>query len=457
MFLMKSDHLKTNVLTAIFIALTFLWSGSAYLSWVYHLRTFCSAVQVDLYSEVAGYLFQAAGVLIYLLSRRTAQKTSFRFSSMFIPIICGLLLACLARFSASAPVALIFGFGMNLMFGMIAAGYLQLISFSCTRDRYGIVFGSGYGAGSILSYLLSLPAGQSYLTKPSVFPVYGLIVCASIFTAARLAHICEDDPYVPADSRSHDESAGAVLTASVLMIILLSCVNSAGAYFPISSVDSSRISLELSRSFYAVGLVAAGFISDRKRSVGAILCIAALCFPFFSVTAGAHAGVSALLRTGGYIFFGFYSVYRVLLFLDLADSKRSLMLAPLGILFGRIGDALGALLGIVLSGRSVLLISVMACLFVVCIFLFFWLYQRLYIPPAASRQNQIHTLASDYNLSSRETQMLEQVLSGSTNKEIAKHLFISENTVKFHMHNLLKKTGCANRTALIDLFENSRR
>ena len=39
-------------------------------------------------------------------------------------------------------------------------------------------------------------------------------------------------------------------------------------------------------------------------------------------------------------------------------------------------------------------------------------------------------------------------LANHTNGEIAQALFITESTVKYHMHNVLQKTGCKNRTEL---------
>lgn len=50
------------------------------------------------------------------------------------------------------------------------------------------------------------------------------------------------------------------------------------------------------------------------------------------------------------------------------------------------------------------------------------------------------------NLSDRETQTLEQLCSGLSNKEIARNLEIAEVTVKLHVKNLLAKLGVANRT-----------
>jgi DNA-binding NarL/FixJ family response regulator len=48
-------------------------------------------------------------------------------------------------------------------------------------------------------------------------------------------------------------------------------------------------------------------------------------------------------------------------------------------------------------------------------------------------------------LTSREMQVLEKVADGSTNKEIAVALYITENTVKIHLRNILDKLHVANR------------
>jgi two-component system nitrate/nitrite response regulator NarL len=48
-------------------------------------------------------------------------------------------------------------------------------------------------------------------------------------------------------------------------------------------------------------------------------------------------------------------------------------------------------------------------------------------------------------LSTREMEVLGEVVNGAPNREIAQTLFISENTVKHHMHNILEKLGVENR------------
>jgi two-component system nitrate/nitrite response regulator NarL len=48
-------------------------------------------------------------------------------------------------------------------------------------------------------------------------------------------------------------------------------------------------------------------------------------------------------------------------------------------------------------------------------------------------------------LTDRETEVLEEVVTGATNKEIAERLHITENTVKIHLRNILEKMQVDNR------------
>ena len=53
------------------------------------------------------------------------------------------------------------------------------------------------------------------------------------------------------------------------------------------------------------------------------------------------------------------------------------------------------------------------------------------------------------SLTRRERQMLDTITTGETNKAIAEKLFISEQTVKWHLHQLYQKLGVKNRTSAI--------
>jgi len=53
-------------------------------------------------------------------------------------------------------------------------------------------------------------------------------------------------------------------------------------------------------------------------------------------------------------------------------------------------------------------------------------------------------------LSCREKEMLKSLFNGISNREIAGGLFVSENTVKFHLKNIYSKLGVGNRLQAIN-------
>jgi DNA-binding NarL/FixJ family response regulator len=54
-----------------------------------------------------------------------------------------------------------------------------------------------------------------------------------------------------------------------------------------------------------------------------------------------------------------------------------------------------------------------------------------------------------YELTETETKIVKLVLNGLSNRDIAKDLYISEKTVKFHLYKIFKKLSVKNRSALI--------
>ncbi len=61
-----------------------------------------------------------------------------------------------------------------------------------------------------------------------------------------------------------------------------------------------------------------------------------------------------------------------------------------------------------------------------------------------------------YRLTDREVEIVKYISEGWTNKEIAKHLDISEHTVKEHVRHLLKKTKSTTRTGILaNLFQDN--
>lgn len=57
----------------------------------------------------------------------------------------------------------------------------------------------------------------------------------------------------------------------------------------------------------------------------------------------------------------------------------------------------------------------------------------------------------DYNLSARELEVLELLIEGLNNPQIAERLIISRSTVKFHVSSILGKLGVNNRAEAVAL------
>jgi len=52
-------------------------------------------------------------------------------------------------------------------------------------------------------------------------------------------------------------------------------------------------------------------------------------------------------------------------------------------------------------------------------------------------------------LTVKETAIVKKLEQGSSNKEIAAQLFISEGTLKWHLHNIYSKLQVKNRTTAV--------
>lgn len=66
-----------------------------------------------------------------------------------------------------------------------------------------------------------------------------------------------------------------------------------------------------------------------------------------------------------------------------------------------------------------------------------------------------HNVAESFNLTKRETDILKNLASGKTSKEIGEQLFISHHTVDTHRRNILKKLNCSSVVEMAQVAFNS--
>jgi len=444
------------------ITVTFFLTSSGYLSWLYHLLGFVSSSTADLLTMSAGYVMQAIGLGIFSLLLRSGDispsgKLFGAASALYIAFLAPAML------SSSFIGTVIFGLLMNAGCGFLAGYYLRELSSLTEQGGRAVIFGSGYALSVLLSWLLSLVGRGKFIRSGSALLLYILLALPGVWLSSRKAvsssgtesAVAESSAGAPAGSCDKAIAGSAPLPGrSILLaavtVLGLCLVKNLGFTFPSSDIGPG-VSLEFSRLLYAAGLITAGFVSDKDRRYGAVCTVAALVTPFIMLALAGEAVPHMILWCLDYFIYGFFSVYRVILFSDIARKNASLCLAGCGLMFGRLGDAAGTAVYHVLGGRTVPLVIAAAILFVMTFCLFALLYQALYIPAAAERRSEkelFEHFAIRHDLSSREREVLRHLIDGETNAEIAQKLFVSESTVKFHVHNLLQKTGCSGRTQL---------
>src|SRR5919202_533680 len=76
-------------------------------------------------------------------------------------------------------------------------------------------------------------------------------------------------------------------------------------------------------------------------------------------------------------------------------------------------------------------------------------FERAVFQPLGLLESQSNGNRNDADLSKRELTILQALQSGLSNKQIAKELFLAEQTVKFHLTNIYRKLGVNNRTEAV--------
>ena len=458
-----------------FIFLCFFVSSTGWMAWSHHLREFISAQRTDLMTMVIGYSLQAAGIALYALIRRGAairkqkeaedvpgwpegQRTQDRKKDAVIYAALAIHMAVMvpAVISPQPAGTLIFGFLMNLFCGILAGSYLEMLASEIRKERKAAAFSAGYGLAILCSFLISLMQDIYYSEYVLLICLVGTAAAAVVYRAAGKRTVPECVSKVKIlEKSSFGKWRKELLTAGIL-VFLFSTVNSSGFAFP--SADVGKIvSVELFRMIYAAGLFAAGIVTDRSRLDGAVLALSGLMIPFIILALRAESVSAVVFWALAYFAFGFYAVYRIVVFSDLASDTGRTILAGFGLMIGRIGDAAGEVLCVALEEHTTLMVCLTAVLFLLAVFVFFKGYSLFYGTKTVqeeSEEERFFRFSSEHDLSSRERDVLRRILEEKTNAEIAGLLYISENTVKFHVRNILQKTGSKNKNELIRLFRS---
>lgn len=449
---------KKIAFTSILIGILFFLNSSQYLSWFYILGQCNDGNYVDFIGQFLGKIFQALGILLFCGYAYFVKKKPSKIIEFSILIAVNFLLTVVTIIPLFRDGIVVTGLLMNIAIGLLYAWYVTIIVDIIDKNNYGLTFGAGIALSCVFSYILYFfDKDYSFITSIQCLYLYALIsIGATVLYVLTLYSYINTTRLVEQSSTYKVTSPFGKNYILIIFSALLfaSIVNGLGFFQPSSDISSFHISVEAMRLFYTLSLVIAGILNDKSRGLGFILCLVALSFAFalpimHDNTTGVY--VTWVLT---YVFIGFISVCRTVIFLDIANENDKYYLAPIGLFIGRAGEPIGMQFRFWLANNNALLLVVISILFAVTIVLFAIPFTQFYgVNTHSDEEIDYHGVFIDrYQLSSREVQILDELLSGNANKEIAANLYITESTVKFHVKNLMKKTNCKNRNELIKLY-----
>jgi len=345
----------------------------------------------------------------------------------------------------------------------------------------GRVVAGGLCTGTIIHFVVAAALFPGYEYMAQVFKTG--ILCAAIISSYLLINtdlVAVQQPDVcssPVPKPLNDGYTFAVLIASVVILCYLHSLNDG---IVTMYHAQGNINLYTTRLFYAASLIVAGLIADlRGRQYLPVLSLAVMTSVALNIILLDYPAAYTISLILMYIGSGFFVMFFTVAFLDVAlFTNKPALWAGVGRIIKHTITGIGAVIGSNLwtnpaNGLLSILVQYVTLL-IILIFLSFKLYEMLKDNPGSvldqgdtivltehpwevlepeleSPQNNIELEIGKYGFTDRERQLLAFILAGSAIKEMAHELCITERTVKFHISNILTKTGSKNQKELLSL------
>ena len=446
--------MKAKDIKAVFIVfLLFFLTSTGYIAWLYRLMNFLDADKVDLITMGLAYFLQAVGILIFSLITR--RKRSFAGARSFAIIMVFYLLSIVpAVLGQNLLLVISGGLVSNLICGLLAAFYLHYLTTHADNNLRATCFGAGYELSAVFTWLFSFVFGDEVYSS-----LYILLLClilGAISVTIVITDKTEEKEFIQLNTSDDKVTRNRIILAMVV-VALISLVDYVGFTFTSADIGNGVV-LELTRVIYAAGLLIAGIINDRSRKLGGVITIMMLIIPFVILALKGVQASATTLWILAYFAMGFFAVYRVIILSDMAIDLGLIYIAGFGLMTGRIGESAGVVISGAAAGNKTVLIILSAFLYIITIPVFYKMYTLIYGGNSEEERKKhvrFWDFSSRYDLTSREQEVLKLILEDKTNNEIIDQLVVSESTVKFHIHNILKKTGCKNRNELRSKYETT--
>lgn len=459
---MKKKILYSSSIVLVF-TLIYAISTGIYYSCMYRALNYYN--NVDNIFGGFFYLLNIIGILAvsyFMKGHYTKKRMIISYSfSLFSCIFAALIIFLpLSKMAFTIFLVLIF-----ILIGLSQGSYVFLLTLFFPKSNRCMGLGIAASLSVLINSAFSLIDEGTFVQSIYAVIIYLVIAVAAcgilIFTFKHLYNpegtvldtSAEDNEHTPIWN-----SKGFIYTC--FFIGLSWAIQSLGFFFPFNDSLVLGINSESLRLTNVLGLLLGGYLVSRDKRAGAISCLILLATPMLYIMLQAQAGISLIIYFLSYFFTGVLSIYRISITADLSDSfdtndNQMTFYCAFGLIFGRLGEGLGGLLGIKLTNDTMMLLTATSFILVTAVAFFVFHYLEIFTPIPSVVQNHNDKMTAfkvKYSLSSREMDVLSLLLDDDSNSEIAEKLFVSENTIRFHVSNILKKTGCKRRNDIIALF-----
>ena len=422
---------RNNLKYVLLLAVGFFWCSSLYLTQEQHLVNYANTDFINIVELLFGSFSMALGILTFGLLYRKNKN----MKSLFIIFMLLSLVSMIEFFATKNIYLMSVCLCLSCFFGTagFGAGYhFSLLACNVEKEYRGRIFAIGYGLGSIGTYLMILTP-ESFYTSIRSLTLYIPMLLLNIYLVFRKTDLTgvKEEKLTTSFKQYLIKISIIVLTMSLLSalstdVIALHTINIKGGY------GASRV-------YYSLGLLIAGFLVDKKKALFEVLTVVSFVFSLLAIILLKDNYSINIIAALSYSFVAFFVLFRTMTFVNIVDSKKNIIwLAAFGLMYSRIIEGLMVLFEDSLIKHYTVLIIVLSILLSIVIVLFFLLYFQ---NGKMSENDAVKELSIKYKLSSQEEKVLNLLIQGLSNQEIADNLYVSVNTIRNHVANIYKKTG----------------
>lgn len=422
---------KNNLKYILVLAIGFFWCSSVYLTQEQYLTNYASVEFVNIVELLFGSISMALGILFFgLLYRKNKNVRNVYIIFMILSIV-----SIISFFGTKNIYVMSVCLCLTCLFGTagFGAGYhFSLLGLNVEKEYRGRVFALGYGLGSIGTYLLIL-FPESFYSSINSLLIYIPILLLNLYLVLKKTNLIQIKEEKQTSSFKNYfirisiiVLAMALLSALSTDVIAIKTIDIAGGY------GSTRL-------YYCLGLLVAGFLADKKNNLFEILTIVSFVVSLLAIIL-LNEGYSINLIAGlSYTFVAFFVLFRTMTFVNLIDNKKNMIWASaFGLMYSRIMEGLMVLFEDKLINHYTILIIVITSSLSLVIVLYFLLYFQ---NNKMTENDAVKNISVKYKLGAQEEKVLNLLIQGLSNQEIADELFVSINTIRNHVANIYKKTG----------------